>query len=64
MSDGEEDNYHHKNVQAAAAAAANAGARGGRKKSILALNDPHAVFDALQAMPNLAAVSDISLTDF
>lgn len=54
-SDGEEDSPYGKasgGVQPAAGAAG----RGGRKKSILALNDPQAVYDAMQPAANLVSV--------
>ena len=55
LSDGEEESplFHKPDVQTAAGAAG----RGGRKKSILALNDPQAVYDAMQPTANLVSVS-------
>ena len=55
ISDVDDDVYQQKQSMHNSAAAAGRGV--GRKRSILAINDPHAVFDALQATSNLQAVS-------
>ena len=54
LSEGEEDSplFNKADVQSAVGAVG----RGGRKKSILALNDPQAVYDALQPTANLVSV--------
>lgn len=57
VSDGEEESPFAKN--GGPQPAAGAAGRGGRKKSILALNDPQAVYDAMQPVANLVSVSTL-----
>jgi len=62
VSDGEEESPFAKN--GGPQPAAGVAGRGGRKKSILALNDPQAVYDAMQPVANLVSVSAVMIVSF